>query len=130
MAVAQWTIVQPCMASLIEAETITAAGWTVAQGDVLHGGAGLESSAAGASFSFPFTGQGLTMYTENGSNLHNISVAIDLDQPVIVNTNAMSFSFQNANVINDSLIEGMHTATITCPALYCSVDYFTVDCAP
>ena len=130
MATATWTIVQPCTTSLIEAESIAATGWTVASGDVLHAGAGLESTMAGASFSFSFTGQGLTMYTENGNNLHNISVAIDVDQPIVVDTNAMSFSFQNANVITESLAEGMHTVTITCPALYCSVDYFTVDCAP
>ena len=131
-AMFNWTVVPACVSSVLEAESVTPtpANWGVFSGSGLHAGECLESTTAGANFSFTFTAEGLTMYTENGPGEHDVSVQIDNGAAVVINTNASSYTLQNPNVIATGLSNTTHIATVTCsgsPA-GCSVDYFTGDC--
>jgi hypothetical protein len=130
-ALRNWTVVPACTASQIEAETLTAPGWAIATGSVLHGSAMGDqlANAAGSAFTFNFTGKGLIVYFEKGPNFNVFSVKVDAGNALQINANqANTFTFQNPTIVAAGLPNAVHTAVVTCLSTNCAIDYFDVTC--
>jgi hypothetical protein len=121
----------PTGCGAIEAESAASyPGWAVSPVPWTHGGAELSANEQGASFTLPFDGSGVTIYYEAGPNRGQLEVTIDNFAPVIVDaTEPGSDTWGNATTVATGLSAGPHTATITCAALACDVDYIDVTCA-
>jgi hypothetical protein len=124
-----WSVEPPCNTIDIEAESLTGTGWNTAFGSVLHGGQALDTSVVNNSFSFTFQGKGLIIYYRKGPSAGKHTVAIDSGTPVpMTATDASGWSYQNPTTVATGLTNATHTATVTCTAASCQIDYFKVTC--
>jgi hypothetical protein len=115
---------------VIEAEDLPVPqGWIFETGAVLHGGYALLAPNPGAApLRLTFTGTSLAIYVEDGPTIGTYDVQVD-DSPVVpLDGNTSAITYQDGTIVATGLANVQHTATVTCAAPQCSVDYFAIGC--
>jgi hypothetical protein len=101
------------------------AGW---QTDLDSGGYALATDQAGAAFTFEFVGTSLVIYVEDGPSFGSYGVSVDQAPTAVIDATTATVTHDNPTVVASDLAYGPHSATVTCRATDCQVDFFVAGC--